>query len=75
MKARVESKSLGPVYDYVEIDSTKCWRFLQQSHWLVLKKNQDMAALCQSDGRQNSRRECAFDIERKGCQHQQPQGL
>jgi hypothetical protein len=28
-----------------------------------------MGALCQSDGRQNGRRECAFDNELKGCQH------
>jgi hypothetical protein len=27
-------------------------------------------ALCQSDSRQNGRRECAFDNELKGCQHQ-----
>jgi len=27
-------------------------------------------ALCQSDGRQNGRRGCAFDNELKGCQHQ-----
>ena len=27
-------------------------------------------ALCQSDGRQNGRRGCAFDNELKRCQHQ-----
>jgi len=29
-----------------------------------------MAALCDSDGRQNGRHKCAFDNELKGCQHQ-----
>ena len=29
-----------------------------------------MNALCQSDGRQNGRRECAFDNELEECQHQ-----
>ena len=29
-----------------------------------------VGALCQSDGRQNGRRECAFDNELQGCQHQ-----
>ena len=29
-----------------------------------------MGALCQSDGRQNGRRGCAFDNELEGCQHQ-----
>jgi hypothetical protein len=36
--------------------------------------NYSRGALCQSDGRQNGRRGCAFDNELKGCQHQQTQG-
>jgi hypothetical protein len=31
--------------------------------------------LCQSDGRQNRRRGCAFDNEVKGCQQQETQGI
>ena len=36
--------------------------------------NYSRGALCQSDGRQNGRRGCAFDNELKGCQHQKTQG-
>ena len=32
--------------------------------------NYSRGALCQSDGRQNGRRGCAFDNELEGCQHQ-----
>ena len=34
-----------------------------------------MAALCETEGRHNGRRGCAFDNELKGCQHQETQGL
>ena len=34
-----------------------------------------MAALCETEGRHNGRRGCAFDNELKGCQHQGTQDL